>query len=216
MINIADNKKHFMEWYDKIVPEIDGTVGLKNYILDKTDFFTAPASRMYHLAEEGGLCEHTINVMYELMNFVDKYISDFEDHKVDWKNLRTRDEVVEKYLNVTKAEIIFAALTHDLCKCNLYKSYTKNVKNDKGQWEEQKSYTFDEQFVFGHGAKSVYIVMCFCNQISLDCATAIRYHMGGFENPGQVEPNVSTAYTKCPLTLLLHLADMYATFVLEK
>lgn len=220
MINVDANRKEFYKWFDKLLPEIDGADKLKSYITDRTDFFTAPASRMYHLAEEGGLCEHTLNVLEETLQLVDKYINEQltqdERYYVDWQHLDKTDEYVEKYLNVTKAEVVLAALAHDFCKCNLYKPAMKNVKNAQGQWVEQKFYTHDESFVFGHGTKSVYIVMCFCNQISLDCATAIRYHMGGLENPGQIEPNVSTAYIQCPLSLLLHIADLYATFAIEK
>ena len=45
--------------------------GIDNLInmLEKTDFFTAPASRNYHLNYEGGLAEHSWNV-YQKLRFM--------------------------------------------------------------------------------------------------------------------------------------------------
>ena len=36
--------------------------------LEESDFFTAPASTKFHLACEGGLCEHSVNVFNRLVN----------------------------------------------------------------------------------------------------------------------------------------------------
>ena len=72
-----------------------------------------------------------------------------------------------------------------------------------------------EKFHFGHGAKSVYIIQNFM-QLDLDEASAVRYHMGGMEIPGVIEPNVTAVYNEFPLALYTHLADMMASYVDER
>ena len=51
----------------------DGIEDLINY-LEKSDFFTAPASAKYHCDREGGLCEHSLNVYNRLHKIIfDEY-----------------------------------------------------------------------------------------------------------------------------------------------
>ena len=40
--------------------------------LTKSDFFTAPASTRFHLAEEGGLCVHSVNVYRRLKTLMER------------------------------------------------------------------------------------------------------------------------------------------------
>lgn len=42
--------------------ERDGKDALMDYIKNKTDFYRAPASTQYHMAYEGGLLQHSLNV----------------------------------------------------------------------------------------------------------------------------------------------------------
>ena len=62
---IEQNKQKFLELIASI--QIDGadTEGLVNYLFS-TDFFTAPASTIYHCNYDGGLCEHFLNVYFNL------------------------------------------------------------------------------------------------------------------------------------------------------
>ena len=49
-----------------------GADALLNYLENKSDFFTAPASARYHLACEGGLCEHSLNVYHCLVDYLQR------------------------------------------------------------------------------------------------------------------------------------------------
>jgi len=58
------SKEKFIEIYNANIKR-DGADKLLEW-LEKSDFFTAPASTKYHGAYEGGLCEHSINVFNRL------------------------------------------------------------------------------------------------------------------------------------------------------
>src|ERR1035437_8937671 len=82
-----------------------GMERLVDWIEQKTDFFTAPASTKYHLACKGGLAKHSLNV-YELLS----------------------GKVSSGLLDIKKETIIITALLHDLCKVNFYVMEKKNVR----------------------------------------------------------------------------------------
>ncbi|MFQ9125597.1 MAG: hypothetical protein ACLR4Z_00835 [Butyricicoccaceae bacterium] len=50
------------------------------------------------------------------------------------------------------------SLLHDLCRAGFYKTELRNRKNDRGEWEKVPVYTVDDQFPYGHGEKSVYLI----------------------------------------------------------
>ena len=160
--------------------------------MTKTDFFTAPASTRYHLACAGGLMEHSAHVYYRL-------------RKVVYSEYGDESPYSEETLAV-------CGLLHDLCKVNFYKEDIRNVK-ENGVWVQKPYYTVDEQLPYGHGEKSVFIIERFM-RLSLEEAIAIRFHMGGFDaKPG--DNNVSAAFEKVPLALLLHIADLEASYLDE-
>ena len=68
--------------------------------LEKSDFFTAPASTRFHGAHEGGLVEHSLNGYEQLVNG-----------------------------NPTETTAI-VSLLHDLCKTDYYTVSTRNVKEN--------------------------------------------------------------------------------------
>ena len=76
------------------------------------------------------------------------------------------------------------SLLHDLCKAGFYKTELRNRKNDRGEWEKVPVYTVDDQFPYGHGEKSVYLIERFM-RLRTEEAMAIRWHMGGFDGVGQ-------------------------------
>ena len=100
----------------------EGIEELINF-LEKTDFFTAPASTRFHGNHEGGLLEHSLKV-YEILK-----------HKV--QNCIIPIEIGED-------SIILIALLHDLCKANFYKIDYRNAKNALGVWEKVPYYTVDD------------------------------------------------------------------------
>ena len=158
--------------------------------LESTDFFMAPASTRYHSCHEGGLCEHSLNVYHRLMNNID-------EDPMDCHIIET---------------VTICGLLHDVCKANFYKATTRNVKNDEtGRWEKVPYYSVEEKFPFGHGEKSVFLIERFM-KLTPEEAVAIRFHMGEFEK----ERSTSDAYSKFPLAVMLHIADLSATFLDEK
>ncbi|MBQ9760284.1 MAG: HD domain-containing protein [Clostridia bacterium] len=187
------NQERFLEIYnDKIKRE--GADKLLEF-LQKSDFFTAPASTRYHGACEGGLLAHSLNVY---------------DCLVDILN---RPRVKELYgIEYSDESIAIAALMHDICKVNFYKTSFRNAKDENGKWVSVPYYTIEDNLPYGHGEKSVYIVSGFL-RLTRDEAFAIRYHMGfsGTEDPG----NVGRALEMFPLAYALCCADMEAAFLME-
>ena len=63
------NKEKFIEIYNACIHR-EGADRFLEYLTEKTDFFTAPASTRFHGAYEGGLLEHSLNVYECLCDFV--------------------------------------------------------------------------------------------------------------------------------------------------
>jgi len=107
--------------------------------------------------------------------------------------------------------LAICGLLHDVCKANFYKLSTRNVKNEStGAWDKLPYYSVEDQLPYGHGEKSVYIISGFM-RLTREEAFAIRFHMGDY-----ADKNVPTAFGKFPLALMLHIADLEATFLDEK
>ena len=60
MPTIEENILRFEELLGSVQKE--GISKLMNYIRNNTDFYKAPASTRFHLACEGGLLQHSLNV----------------------------------------------------------------------------------------------------------------------------------------------------------
>ena len=160
-----------------------------------SDVLTAPASTRYHNAWEGGLCAHSLNVYDCLRDYLQ------------------RETVRGKYgLLYSPESIAIVALLHDLCKVNIYKVSSRNVKDEYGRWKTVPYYEFDDQLPYGHGEKSVYVIGGYM-KLTREEAFAIRYHMG-FSEEGNVR-NVGAAFEMFPLAVALSIADTEATFFVE-
>ena len=175
----------------------EGNSNLLKYLLsDGSDFFTAPASSRFHGSHSEGLVEHSLNVYTCLTDYL------------------SRNIVKDRFgLSYSNESIAVTALLHDLCKINTYKISTRNVKDANGVWKSVPYYEFNDAFPYGHGEKSVYIINKYIT-LSDDEAFAIRFHMGF---SGTEESRlVGDAFRVCPLALALSIADMEATFYIEK
>ena len=187
------NQERFLEIYNEKIKR-EGADKLLDFLL-KSDFFTAPASTRYHGACEGGLLAHSLNVYDCLMDIL------------------SRPRMKELYgVEYSEESIAIAALMHDICKVNFYKTSFRNAKDETGKWVSVPYYTIEDNLPYGHGEKSVYIVSGFM-RLTRDEAFAIRYHMGfsGTEDPG----NVGRALEMFPLAYALCCADMEAAFLME-
>ncbi|MDE6838585.1 MAG: hydrolase [Acutalibacter sp.] len=170
----------------------------------KSDFYSAPASTRYHLSCEGGLLQHSLNVLDALRGLLMVY-----DDKI-WEYL-----VAEKVVcTIPDESIIIMALLHDLCKTHYYKTSTRNVKNEQtGKWEKAPFYTVDDKMPLGHGAKSAMLAMQFIKLTNTEMY-AIWHHMGFTEQGGDFG-TVSRAMGLHPAVLALHTADMMASRLME-
>ena len=160
--------------------------------LSTTDFFKAPASTRFHGACEEGLVMHSLNVYHALM---DRFFEEGDNPE----------------------SMAVCGLLHDLCKANYYKAGSRNVKNEAtGQWEKVPIFMVEDQFPYGHGEKSVYLIERFIRLKPAE-AVAIRWHMGGFDDAARGGCRaISEAYDAYPLAVKLHLADLTATYLMEK
>lgn len=169
-----------------------GIENLLCYLTNKTDFFTAPASTKYHGAYEGGLLVHSLNVYDALLK------------DPSWDGTMYKRDT-----------IIIVALLHDICKANCYHTEKRNVK-ENGVWVEKQVYVFDDELPLGHGEKSLYLTSKFI-KLSDEEAAAIRWHMGAFDNAFRGgDRGLNAAYEKYPLAVMLHMADMRATYLVER
>ena len=189
------NKERFIDIFRRNIKR-EGSEALLAFLCsDSCDFFTAPASTRYHGAYEGGLCEHSLNV-YDCL--VDQL---------------SRSRMKETYgINYSDESIAIAALLHDMCKINFYKTSFRNVKDETGKWVSAPYYTIEDTLPYGHGEKSVYIVSAYM-RLTRDEAFAIRYHMG-FSTTDEAN-NVGRALEMFPLAFATCCADMEATFLME-
>lgn len=166
--------------------------------IESSDFFAAPASTRFHLSSPGGLLEHSLHV-FERM-----------------KAICTNEATITPGFNEPSMETIaVCGLLHDICKANFYAVEMRNRKNDQGRWEQYPFYVVDDKLPYGHGEKSVYIISGFM-RLSREEAMAIRWHMGFADNDFRGGGySVGNAFEKFPLAVLLHIADLQATYLDE-
>ena len=191
-------KAKFIDIYrSKITRE--GADKLLEYLTSpSSDFFDAPASTRFHGSYAGGLCEHSLNVYESLVDYV------------------SRPRAKDLYnMNFSEETLAIVALLHDICKVNVYKPGTRNVKDEHGVWKSVPTYTFEDKLPYGHGEKSAYIVSAYM-KLTRDEAFAIRYHMGfaGAESVNAIN-NIGRAFEMFPLAFALSVADMEASYYIE-
>ena len=177
---------------------------LMSYI-QSSDFYTAPASTKFHLSCEGGLLQHSLNVLDALRGLlVFNTITGLYEYQVAGKVAA----------EIPTESVTLAALLHDICKTHFYTTSTRNVKNERtGKWEKQPYYTIDDKMPLGHGPKSAMIVKQYIELTTAEMY-AIWWHMGfngNFEN----DTAAGASFEKYPLALALYTADMMASRLME-
>lgn len=178
-------KEEFISLFNKYIKRDGASELLKS--LEKSDFFTAPASTRFHECYEGGLCEHSVKVFKSLL-----YDLEYPDE------------------NSSQMETFaIVSLLHDLCKIGFYTVEMRNTKDETGKWIKVPFYKVDDKFPYGHSEKSVYMIRDFM-KLTPDEAMAINAHMGGFDERKNV---ISGTFAQCPLAVRLHVADLKATYL---
>ncbi len=156
--------------------------------MDENGFFTAPAAtrKAYHCAYEGGLAEHTANVIVMALKIAET---------VGYEN---RDSV------------IIAAALHDLGKMGDYgkEYYVPNILK-KGQSESEPYKKNSELYSLPHEIRSVIIARRFI-ELTQEEEHAIMYHNGMYS-----DLKYSLNGKEQPLQMIIHFADMWASRVME-
>ena len=163
--------------------------------MDGMGFYTAPCSTQYHLAYPGGLLEHSLNV-YELMDRLSSIL----------------------YPEVDKSSVIICALLHDLGKAGQFgkPNYVVNMLKGRGKNAEPyqspaKPYIGNPELMYiDHEVRSIQIAGRYI-KLTEDENWAILMHNGMY---GNFKYQIQGKET--PLYLLLHMADMWASRVVEK
>ena len=160
--------------------------------LDTTDFKYAPASTQYHNSFKGGLLQHSLNVYYCM-------IGDFKT-QID-------------FMEIPQDTLILTALLHDICKIDCYVESTRNIKDETGKWITVPYYQYDELLPWGHGQKSVILILQHGVMLNNTEISMIVNHMGYSESD---DPRrVGKLFRVCPQSNILHWADSDATNMFE-
>ena len=166
---------------------------LINFMEKETAWLTAPASTKYHLCEEGGLLEHSVNVAETM--------------------LKIKAAIVP---HITDESCVIVSLLHDLGKAGM-PGNPQYLVNEPTERQKQFSYPASTPYSFNTDliylsvpVRSIYLALQLIS-LTEEEVQAIVYHDGQY-----VEDNRSSAMHEEPLTLLLQYADSWSGFVDEK
>lgn len=183
-----------------------GRGGIEDLIdfMDEIGFFQAPASGGNHSSGEGGLAEHSANVMFTAEKISLALIGG--------KNIT--DEI--------RNSVVIAALLHDLGKCGDYgkQMYVPNMVQDGRPTKaepEQKYKQSDkkpwkrniELLPLDHATRSIKLATLYID-LTEEEEFAIRYHDGLYETA-----NYGVKGHETQLYMILHWADMWSSRVIE-
>lgn len=203
-----ENKAKFRQLKQDFISRLRATdrEGVNDCIdeLERLGFFSAPASTRFHLAHEGGLLQHSMNVCDVA--------------------LRLRDSMIQLDPSLASAlpedSVVIASLLHDVCKADIYKPVLKRQKQPDGSWVDAPAYDCDfSHFPFGHGEKSVVVLILSGLALTDDEMLSIRWHMSAWDLALQspdARANINAAGDVCPLCSLIQSADTLAANLLER
>lgn len=188
-----------MAMLDYVVKNKAEAEALKNWV-NKTDFWTAPASTRFHGNFKGGLALHTLKVIYQCLVFAEPLLNNYYT-----------SEDSGKY-EISAEDIFIAAFTHDFCKTNFYGIEYRNTKDVTGNWVKTPCYkTKNDNRNLGHGNESVLMLLesipSYINKRYV--LEAISRHMG-FSDLSESESFNYSNFLQNPLVVLLQLADQTA------
>lgn len=179
--------KNLIEGYMKSTNR-KGIKDLLNH-MEVSGFYDAPCSSKFHLSKEGGLAQHTVNVLTMALKL---------------------NESLEA--NIPEESIIIAAILHDLGKMGDYgkSNYIENILKS-GKQSEAEPYKSNKDLLYvPHEIRSIAIAERFI-ALTEEEEFAILQHNGMY---GELKYSLNGKET--PLMMILHWADMWACRVIEK
>lgn len=149
-------------------------------------FEEAPCSTKYHLAEQGGLAKHTLNV-YEYMKKLNESLG----------------------ANVSEESIVLCSVLHDLGKMgDRGKAYYIDNILKSGDVSKVEPYKSNKDLAYiPHEVRSIAIAERFID-LTEEEEHAIYYHNGKYTHIGY-------DLKETPLMMLLHFADLWVSRVTE-
>lgn len=157
--------------------------------MEQIGFFKSPASTNHHASKDGGLAEHSLNVLKqaEVLNNAWGHLCDDES-------------------------IIICALLHDLGKCGQFgkAEYVENILKSGKQSESKPFERNKELLPTDHEVRSVIIASKYI-ELTEEEQYAILMH-NGLYGPFKYEIQGN----ETPLYMILHFADMWASRVIER
>jgi hypothetical protein len=224
---VKQNKDRFIELIKSISIEGANIDGLISF-LEKSDFFTAPASTQYHYSFKGGLCEHSLNVYSNLIKIVDTFAmepktitSTTEDGIETEENL-----IISKYSSDT---LKIVGLLHDLSKVNFYEKYVQNKKvysPDGSKYDEMGKYDWvsseaykvidskDRMIAGSKGMNSFLLVSRFIPLEHEEVVALVNQYAGS--DKAENTEDLPSILNKYNLAVYLHMADTVSTYCTEK
>ena len=171
-----------------------GREGMQDLLdwMHKNGFYDAPCSGKYHLAQPGGLAEHSLNVLTYALKIATAMFDESED--------QITFETIES--------ITICALLHDLGKAGQFgkPNYIKNNGDDAGTVPYK---TNNDLLYVPHEIRSIVIAQQFID-LTEEEQFAILRHNGLYSDSQGLKGN------ETPLMLILHHADMWAARVKER
>ena len=185
--------KRYEDLKAKVVDRKEEFQALMSYVENETSYLTAPASTRFHLCQEQGLLEHSVNVAETLLKIKNTLAPEISDESC-----------------------VIVALLHDLGKAGMpgNPQYIKNEPTAKQKaygYSANPPYRFNNEMTYlSVPIRSLYLITSRF-PLTEEEVQAIAYHDGQY-----VEDNRSVAGREENLTLLLQYADSWSCFVVEK
>ena len=185
-------KEEVIDWYHELIGKIntrkEEIKKFDIFLKEQTTWFSSPASTRYHLAYEGGLLEHSVNVANTLLKIKATLAPEIMDEAC-----------------------IISGLYHDIGKIGMPNNpyYLPNPE----KWQVEKrgiNYVVNKELIHLDIATRSIHLLCSHVTLSEDEVQAIRYHDGQY-----IRENQSVAHKETKLTRLLQFADNWAGGVIE-
>lgn len=204
---IDTQKQLFIDLINSIERDFDKK-RLIDWLENKSDFFTAPASSKNHCAFKGGLCMHSLNVFYTLEKLAQTFLPENYPEK--------KEEDKRNNIKYNKDTLKIVALLHDISKANYYEKYKRNVKDNNGNWVQVEEYkTKENRFIYGNDEQTAEFMVSTFIPLTVEEKVALLHKSGGkaFDSTQTYIPIIFESYD---LATLLHCADMLSCYIIEK